>query len=68
MQDAWIAFARTGSPRTPALPGWEPYAALRRCTMLLGTPNTSADSPYEAERRFREAATPAVVPASLPGG
>src|SRR5207248_4668231 len=26
MQDAWIAFARTGCPRTAQLPDWEPYA------------------------------------------
>src|SRR5262249_37756822 len=30
MQDAWIAFARTGNPQTRALPGWEPYSAARR--------------------------------------
>ena len=27
MQDAWVAFARTGSPRTRDLPDWEPYTA-----------------------------------------
>jgi para-nitrobenzyl esterase len=32
MQDAWVAFARTGSPRTRDLPGWEPYTAARRTT------------------------------------
>jgi para-nitrobenzyl esterase len=68
MQDAWLAFARTGSPRTPALPGWEPYAAPRRCTMLLGTPSAPADAPYEAERRFWETATSAEAPGPPPGG
>jgi para-nitrobenzyl esterase len=52
MQDAWIAFARTGSPRTPELSGWEPYTAERRSTMLLGTTCGPVDAPYEAERRF----------------
>jgi para-nitrobenzyl esterase len=52
MQDAWIAFARTGSPKTAALPGWEPYTASRRCTMLLGATSGPVDAPYEAERRF----------------
>ena len=52
MQDAWIAFARTGSPRTPSLPDWEPYTTSRRSTMLLGTPCRVADAPYESERHF----------------
>jgi len=52
MQDAWIAFARSGSPRTPELQGWEPYTVPRRCTMLLGTTIGPVDAPYEAERRF----------------
>lgn len=52
MQDAWIAFARTGSPRTPDLRGWEPYTVPRRSTMLLGTTSGPVDAPHDAERRF----------------
>ena len=52
MQDAWVAFARTGSPRTTALPDWEPYAAARRSTMLLDTSCRAVDAPLETERRF----------------
>jgi para-nitrobenzyl esterase len=52
MQDAWVAFARTGSPRTAALPDWEPYAAARRSTMLLGASCHAVDAPYETEWRF----------------
>jgi para-nitrobenzyl esterase len=52
MQDAWIAFARTGSPSTPGLPDWDPYTAGRRSTMLLGTSCRAVDAPYEAERHF----------------
>jgi para-nitrobenzyl esterase len=52
MQDAWVAFARTGSPRTVALQDWEPYTAARRSTMLLGTSCHAVDAPYETERRF----------------
>jgi len=59
MQDAWIAFARTGSPQTPALADWSPYSALRRSTMLLGTTCGPVDAPYEAERTFWEAHRPA---------
>jgi para-nitrobenzyl esterase len=52
MQDAWVAFARTGSPRTAALADWEPYTAARRSTMLLDTSCRAVDAPYESERRF----------------
>ena len=52
MQDAWIAFARSGSPQTPQLQGWEPYTVPRRCTMLFGATSGPVDAPYEAERRF----------------
>ena len=58
MQDAWIAFARTGSPRTSELSGWEPYTPERRSTMLLGTTCGPVDAPYEAERRFWADRTP----------
>ena len=33
MQDAWIAFARTGDPNHDALPHWAPYESTRRTTM-----------------------------------
>jgi para-nitrobenzyl esterase len=33
MQDAWIAFVRTGSPDTPALPDWPAYELPQRTTM-----------------------------------
>lgn len=36
MQDAWIAFARTGRPATPALGSWPAYESDRRVTMELG--------------------------------
>jgi para-nitrobenzyl esterase len=52
MQDAWVAFARTGSPRTGALRDWEPYTAARRSTMLLDRECRTVDAPYEVERRF----------------
>ncbi len=52
MQDAWLAFARTGNPATAALPDWEPDTAARRCTMLLGMTSGPVDAPFETERRF----------------
>ena len=66
MQDAWVAFARTGSPATPQLPGWAPYDAHRRCTMLLGATCGPADAPYEDERRFWAARTPGGAPGTTP--
>jgi para-nitrobenzyl esterase len=59
MQDAWIAFARTGNPQTPALAGWVPYTASRRTTMLLNATCGSVDAPFEAERRLWDARVPA---------
>ena len=52
MQDAWVAFARTGSPRTQDLPDWDAYSAHRRRTMILGTSCGAVDAPFEQERRF----------------
>jgi para-nitrobenzyl esterase len=59
MQDAWIGFARTGSPQTPALANWVPYTAGRRSTMLLGPSCGPVDAPFEAERRLWDARVPA---------
>jgi para-nitrobenzyl esterase len=48
MQNAWIAFARTGNPSTPALT-WPEYGPGRK-TMVLGENSHAEDAPYEAER------------------
>ena len=64
MQDAWVAFARTGHPQTPALPDWAPYTARRRRTMLLGTSCVAVDAPREEERHFwaEHTASPSIRP------
>jgi para-nitrobenzyl esterase len=36
VMDAWLAFARSGDPSHPDLPGWVPYRADRRLAMELG--------------------------------
>ncbi len=51
MQDAWIAFARTGNPSIPALGAWPAYTAATRETMVLGTACGVESAPREDERR-----------------
>jgi para-nitrobenzyl esterase len=54
VQDAWIAFARTGNPAHPGLPDWPAYDAVRRATMVLGRDCRVEHTPYEEERHFWE--------------
>jgi para-nitrobenzyl esterase len=53
MQDAWLAFARTGKPTCPSLGEWPEYGEQRR-TMLLGSDCQLEEAPYEEERRAWE--------------
>lgn len=48
MQDAWIAFARTGNPSTAAL-DWPAYGQ-KRTMMVFGENSHVEDAPYEAQR------------------
>ncbi len=50
MQDAWLAFARTGNPSCESLGDWQPYGE-RRMTMILGKDCYLAEAPYDEERR-----------------
>jgi para-nitrobenzyl esterase len=52
MQDAFIAFARTGDPNHTGLPRWEPYGLPRRQTMIIDAPFRLADDPRGAEREL----------------
>lgn len=49
MQDAWLAFARTGNPSCEGLGKWPDYSD-RRVTMLLGEDCHLEEAPYEEER------------------
>jgi para-nitrobenzyl esterase len=51
MMDAWLAFAHTGNPSTPAA-AWPAYDASRRATMILGPGGGAQDAPWEDERAF----------------
>jgi para-nitrobenzyl esterase len=54
MQDAWLAFARTGNPNHTDLPAWPTYETGRRATMRFGKTPAVEDAPHEAERAFWE--------------
>ncbi len=49
IQDAWLAFARSGNPSTKALGDWPAYGPARE-TMILGASCGLEEAPYEAER------------------
>jgi para-nitrobenzyl esterase len=54
MQDAWIAFARTGRPGTDALPEWPAYDLDRRATMEFGSDCRVQEDPASDLRQFWE--------------
>ena len=51
IQDAWLAFARTGNPNADTLPEWPSYDSDRRSTMILGAACGVEDDPMGTERR-----------------
>jgi para-nitrobenzyl esterase len=54
MQEAWIAFARSGDPSCESLGRWPPYGAQRE-TMILGEHCRVEEAPFEEERAFWDA-------------
>jgi para-nitrobenzyl esterase len=52
MQDAWIAFARTGRPGHAGVGDWPAYDADARRTMILDRRCRVETAPHEAERGF----------------
>jgi para-nitrobenzyl esterase len=50
MQDAWIAFTRTGNPSTQALGTWPMYDQDNRPTMMLDLDSRLVSDPYSEER------------------
>ena len=50
LQDALVALATTGCPRTEALAGWQAYDSATRSTAVFGHPVAVASAPYEEER------------------
>jgi len=54
IQDAWIAFARTGRPGHPRVPEWPGYDGAHRRTMILDRDCRVESAPRDAERAFWE--------------
>jgi para-nitrobenzyl esterase len=52
MQDALLAFARSGDPNTSGRPRWEPYELPRRATMVFDVASRLVDDPRGPERRL----------------
>lgn len=50
MMEAFLSFARSGSPGHSALPAWPQYDELARATMLFGRQFVVDDGPLERER------------------
>ena len=51
---AWVAFARTGNPNTPALPKWPVYSAASRDTMLFNDTSRVEQDPDRVSRLAME--------------
>ncbi|WP_309644140.1 carboxylesterase/lipase family protein [Phenylobacterium sp.] len=56
MSAAWLAFARTGDPNTPALPAWPAYDAARRATMIFDLDSKVVDDPDRGVREVLQGA------------
>jgi para-nitrobenzyl esterase len=50
IQDAWIAFARTGDPNHAGLPEWPAYETQHRAAMVLDVNPVVREDPFAAER------------------
>jgi len=52
VSEAWIAFARNGTPATPKLPPWPAYTSDARATMILNNECRVERDPGGAERHL----------------
>jgi len=52
MSNAWLAFAKTGSPATKELPQWTPYSADHRATMIFDNSPRLENDPARELRLF----------------
>jgi para-nitrobenzyl esterase len=56
MQDAWVAFARSGNPEHEGLPGWPEHRVDARDALVLRPSPAVARDPFARARRFWEGA------------
>jgi para-nitrobenzyl esterase len=61
MQDAWLAFARSGDPSCESLGAWPAYTQARRSTMIFDATSAVEQAPFEEERRAWDKVPDAVV-------
>ena len=54
MQDAWLAFARSGDPSNESTGKWKRYDEANRSTMVFGANTKLEDAPRDEERRAWE--------------
>lgn len=52
IQDAWVAFARSGNPNTGDLPAWPSYDEKARTTMIFNTKSRVEHDPEKDVRLF----------------
>ena len=51
MQDAWLAFARSGDPSSASAGKWKAYDEASRATMVFGASTKLEDAPRDGERQ-----------------
>ena len=61
MQDAWLAFARSGNPSCDSVGEWPRYTEARRATMIFDKTNGSTDAPMDEERRAWDGLPSAII-------
>ncbi|HVN27078.1 MAG TPA: carboxylesterase family protein, partial [Candidatus Binataceae bacterium] len=61
MQDAWLAFARSGDPSCESVGEWPAYAETRRATMIFDAKSGTSDAPLDEERRAWDALPGAII-------
>lgn len=54
MQDAWVAFAKTGNPSHQNIPDWPLYDEINRSTMIINNEWKVEGDPYKEERLVLE--------------
>jgi para-nitrobenzyl esterase len=50
VSDAWLAFARSGDPNTPALPRWPAFEPAQRATMMFDNASAVQNDPLREQR------------------